>query len=183
MPMATWDLADELNHPLDFLLIKNGFVSLFSQRTILDEAISWLGQRSYKVINLDAAQWQSSGDMHRDMAEALDFPVSYGHNLAALDDCLNEVATQSYGWTDADAGLVVVIDRYDKFANRDARTAHLLLDSYARQAAYAALFGNRMMCLVRTDDARIEVPQVGGTSVTWNYRESSRSSETDPWEH
>ncbi|MCR1161832.1 barstar family protein [Paenarthrobacter sp. UW852] len=169
--MATWDPADELNHPLDFLLIQNGFVSLFCQRTILDEAMTWLGQRSYKVIYLDAALWRLSADMHRDMAEALDFPAYYGHNLDALNDCLSDVATQSYGWTNAAAGLVVVIDGYDKFAKRDARTAHLLLDIYARQAAYAALFGNRMMCLVRTDDRRIEVPQVGGTSVTWNHRE------------
>ncbi|MDR6639608.1 barstar family protein [Paenarthrobacter nitroguajacolicus] len=169
--MATWDQADELNHPLDFLLIQNGFISLFGQRTILDEAISWLGQRSYKVIYLDAALWQSSRDMHRDMAEALDFPEYYGRNLHALNDCLNDVATQSYGWTDADTGLVIVVDGYDKFAKRDTRTAHLLLDIFAKQAAYAALFGNRMMCLVHSDDRQIEVPPVGGTSVTWNHRE------------
>lgn len=159
--MATWEQADELNHPLDFLLIQNGFVSLFCQRTILDEAISWLGQHSYKVVYLDAALWRSNGDLHRDIAHALDFPTYYGRNLDALNDCLSDVATQSYGWAAADAGFVVVIDGYDQFAKRDARTAHLLLDIYARQAAYAALFGHRLMCLVRTDDRRIQVPQVG----------------------
>lgn len=133
--MATWELADELNHPLDFLLIQNGFVTLFCRRTILDEAISWLRHHSYKVTYLDAALWRSSGDMHRDIADALDFPAYYGRNLDALDDCLNDVATQSYGWTAADAGLVIVIDGYDQFAKRDAKTAHLLLDIYARRAS------------------------------------------------
>lgn len=170
--MATWELADELNHLPDFLLIQNGFVSLFSERTILDETLSWLRQHSYKVARLDAASWQSEENMHRDIANALSFPAYYGHNLDALDDCLNDVATQSYGWTAADAGLVVVIDRYDHFASKDARTAHLLLDTYARQAAYGALFGHRLMCLVQTDDRRLQVPRIGGTPVTWNYRET-----------
>jgi hypothetical protein len=176
--MATWDLADELNHPPDFLLIQNGFVSLFSERTILEETVSWLRQHSYKVTYLDAASWQSEEDMHGEIADVLSFPEYYGHNLDAFDDCLNDVATRAYGWTAADAGLIVVIDRYDHFASRDARAAHLLLDIYARQAAYGALFGHRLMCLVQTDDRRLQVPQVGGTSVTWNHREAlSRTTE------
>lgn len=169
--MATWDLADELNHPLDFLLIQNGFITLFFRRTVLDETISWLEQRSNKVVEVDSASWRSLADLHRDIAKALDFPDYYGSNLDALNDCLSDVAVQSYGWSAADTGLVLVIDGYESFADRDTETAHLLLDIFATKAGYAALFGNRMMCLVRTADATIQIPSVGGASVFWNHRE------------
>mgnify|MGYP000020280293 FL=1 len=169
--MAIWDLADELNHPLDFLLIQNGFISLFHQQAILDEATSWLRNHRYKVVKADAAAWQSQADLHQDVARALNFPDYYGSNLDALNDCLGDVAVQAYGWTAADAGLVLVIDEFDAFEGKDASTAHHLLDIFARQATYAALFGHRMMCLVRTGDPGLEIPPVGGLPVAWNHRE------------
>lgn len=169
--MAIWDLADELNHPLDFLLIQNGFISLFHQQAFLDEATSWLQNHRYKVVEVDAAAWHSQADLHQDIALALDFPDYYGSNLDALNDFLGDVAVQAYGWTAANAGLVLVIDGFEAFEGKDASTAHHLLDIFARQATHAALFGHRMMCLVRTGDPRLEIPPVGGLSVAWNHRE------------
>lgn len=169
--MAIWDLADELNYPLDFLLIQNGFISLFHQPAILNEATTWLRNHRYKVVKVDAAAWQSQADLHQDVARALDFPEFYGSNLDALNDCLGDVAVQAYGWTAADTGLVLVIDGFEAFKGKDASTAHHLLDTFARQANYAALFGHRMMCLVRTRDPRLELPPVGGLPVAWNHRE------------
>ncbi len=49
------------------------------------------------------------------------------------------------------AGLVLVIDRYDLFAAHHLRPATILLDIFAREARSAALYGHRMLCLVRTD--------------------------------
>ncbi|MDP9937234.1 barstar family protein [Paenarthrobacter nicotinovorans] len=169
--MAIWNVADELTHPLDFLLIQNGFIALFHQRAILEEAVSWLRDHYYKVVRVDAAAWQSQANLHQDIAQALDFPGYYGSNLAALNDCFGDVAVQTYGWTPTDAGLVLVIDGYETFMEKDAPTAHSLLDIFARQATYAALFGHRMMCLVRTSDSAVEIPPVGGIPVAWNFRE------------
>ncbi|MCX8455870.1 barstar family protein [Paenarthrobacter ureafaciens] len=169
--MAIWDLADELNHPLDFLLIQNGFISLFHQQAILDDATSWLRKHGYKVVEVDAAAWQSQADLHQDVARALNFPYYYGSSFDALNDCLGDVAVQAYGWTAADTGLVLVIDEFEAFEGKDASTAHHLLDIFARQATYAALFGHRMMCLVRTGDPHLELPPVGGLPVAWNHRE------------
>ncbi|WP_416404652.1 barstar family protein [Arthrobacter sp. LFS091] len=169
--MAIWDLADELNHPLDFLLIQNGFITLFHQQAVLDEALSWLRTHRYKVIQVDAASWWSQADVHKDVAQALDFPDYFGSNLEALNDCLSDVAVQAYGWTVADTGLILVIDEFETFEAKDPVAAHRLLEIFARQATYAALFGHRMMCLVRTGDPRLELPPVGGRSVSWNHLE------------
>ncbi|WP_347110061.1 barstar family protein [Paenarthrobacter sp. S56] len=169
--MATWDLSDELNHPLDFLLIQNGFINLFHQHAILHETTLWLRNHRYQVVQVDAAAWQTQADLHRDVALALNFPDYYGSNFDALNDCLRDVAVQSYGWAAADTGLVLVIDGYETFEKKDASSAHRLLDIFARQAAYASLFGHRMMCLVRTGDLELQFPPVGGLSVAWNHRE------------
>ena len=107
--MATWYLADELNHPLDFLLIQNGFISFVRRQAVLVEAISWLQNHSYKVLQVDSAAWQTPVDMHRDIARVLEFP--------------------------------------------------------------AALFGHRMMCIVSTAEAGLEIPHVGTAVVSWNHRE------------
>lgn len=173
--MAIWDPADELNHPLDFLLIQSGFVNLFFQQTILEETTSWLHRHGYRIVALDATSWHTPADMHTDIAAALQFPGYYGSNLAALNDCLGDVAIRSYGWSESDAGLVLVVEGYDKFAAKDQATAHKLLDIYAHQASYAALFGHRLMCLVRSSDPRLQVAPVGGTPVNWNFREFESS--------
>ncbi|MHC6229434.1 barstar family protein [Arthrobacter sp. MMS24-T111] len=169
--MAIWETADELNHPLDFLLIHNGFITLFRRHDVLREAISWLLNHSYKVVQVDSAAWRSQADLHNDIAQVLDFPEYYGSNLDALNDCLNDVAVQSYGWAASDTGLVLVVDGYGTFAGRDAVTARILLDIFAKQATYAALFGHRMMCLVRTEDPELQIPPVGGVPASWNHRE------------
>jgi hypothetical protein len=174
--MATWNPADELNHPLDFLLIQNGFVSMFLQPAVLQEALSWLQARGYHIVSMDAASWLTPADMHADIARALDFPGYYGANLDALEDCLRDVAVQSYGWSEPDTGLVLVINGYDAFAARDEGTAHSLLDVYARQAAYAALFGHRLMCLITSGDPEAQIAPVGATTVSWNHWEFLESS-------
>lgn len=174
--MAIWDPDDELNHPLDFLLIQKGFVNLFFRKTVLEESISWLHRHGYRVISLNAASWLAPAAMHADIAAALQFPSYYGANLDALNDCLGDVATCSYGWSESDTGLVLVLDGYAEFAARDRALAHSLLDIFAGQAVYAALFGHRLMCRVRSSDPRLQIDPVGGTPVSWNYREFENSS-------
>ncbi|WP_375164761.1 barstar family protein [Arthrobacter sp.] len=109
--------------------------------------------------------------MHTDLASALRFPAYYGANLDALNDCLSDVATRTYGWSESDTGLVCVLNGYDEFLVQNRATAQSILDIYARQAAYAALFGHRMMCLVKSSDRQIYIAPVGGTPVSWNHLE------------
>jgi RNAse (barnase) inhibitor barstar len=177
--MAIWDPEDELTHPVDFLLVQNGFINVFFRREILDESVSWLQHAGYRIVRVDAAAWLVEADLHADIASTLNFPDYYGANMNALRDCLSDVAVQDYGWTETDAGLVLVIEGFDDFAARHERTAHQLLDIYARSATHAALFGNRLMCLVKSGHPNLRIRDVGAQRVSWNYREFQDSSRQD----
>ena len=60
---------------------------------------------------------------------------------------------------------------FDKFAAAQTDTAQALLDIFAGQARNTALIGRRMMCLVQSNDAKLNSEPVGATPVMWNDAE------------
>ena len=42
-------------------------------------------------VQLSAAAWNTPEKAHADLAQALNFPEYYGHNLDALHDCLTDM--------------------------------------------------------------------------------------------
>ncbi len=107
---------------------------------------------------------------------ALSFPGYFGRNLAALNDCMSDVASGDYGWDgDADTGLVIVLRAFDAFAVVDRRTAQLMLDILADQARRALLIGHRVICLVQSNDPRLAFEPVGAMPVMWNDAERIQS--------
>lgn len=169
--MAAFDPESPYVHELDWQLMANGFVSLFWQPEVLSASVQWLRDNSYNVVTLDAGAWNDEAAMHRAVAEALDFPDYYGENLDALNDCLSDVATYEYASSRRDAGLVLVLNRFDRFLRQDPRVAPIMLDIFASRARVAALVGHRMLCLIRSDDPDIHVLPVGATPVMWNPAE------------
>lgn len=169
--MAAWDPADLVLHPTDFRLVANSFVTMFWDELILQETTAWLNAHGYHVTTLDAAAWTLPGDMHRELAAALDFPDYYGHNLDALNDCMGDVAAGEYGTPSDATGLVLVLVNFVAFAASHRLQAQALLDIFASQARNAALFGHRMMCLVHSRDPEFGFEPVGATPVVWNDAE------------
>jgi len=167
--MAVWNAGDGWKP--DFQLIQSGFVTKFHSREVLAEATSMFARSGYRVVTLDASRWGGSHDMHRDVAVALSFPDYYGQNLDALNDCLSDVASDDYGWSLDDTGLILVIDNIDKFWTSEPRVAFELIDIFNRNATRAALYGNRLMCFVRSDDPHWEPPPFGGYEASWNPAE------------
>lgn len=163
--MAAFDFSAELEHPLDFRLMQNTVVNLFFDADVLSGVTDWLADHGYKIVSVDTAAWRDEDDIHDDLAAALDFPDYYGRNFNALRDCLSDVATGDYGSDLAATGFVLVLRRYDRFARREPRIAHYLLETFAREARYGLLFGHRMMCLVQSDDDYLRFPAVGAMEV------------------
>lgn len=169
--MASWDRDAELSDEVDYQLVHNTFVTLFWQRSVLDDTARWLADHEYDVVLLDAGAWEAAQDMFSAVATALDFPPHFGRNLDALNDCMRDVAAGDYGWRAGATGLVLVLTNFERFAAVDRRTAQILLDIFADQARAAMLIGNRLICLVQSNDPRITFEPVGAMPVLWNDAE------------
>jgi hypothetical protein len=104
--------------------------------------------------------------LHRDIAAALHFPDYYGRNLDALNDCMRDIEP-----AEESTGFVLVFTGYDRFADSCPYDAQVVLDIFASHARHAALFGQRMICLVQSDDPDIEFKPVGAEPVMWNNTE------------
>ncbi|MCL2653129.1 MAG: barstar family protein [Propionibacteriaceae bacterium] len=168
--MAVWT-GDEP----EFRLIQNLSVSLFFRPGILNETVSDLASRGYYIVELDCAVTEDT--FHGQVADLLDFPSYYGQNMAALNDCLRDVAAREYGVPTSATGLVVVLWHVDESSFADH-----VLNIFWFQSLCAALRGNRMMILAQTGDPHYDSTHSMRTAdkrealVWWNGRESSWSS-------
>lgn len=169
--MVAWDPDAETLHPVDFRLVHNTFVTMYWRTSLLDETTAWLRSHRYDVVQFDAASWTSAAEMFDDVAAGLDFPGYFGRNLDALNDCMRDVASREYGWHADATGLVIVLRGFDAFTSVDRRTAQILLNIFAYQARCAILIGNRIICLVQSDDPQLSFEPVGAMPVMWNDAE------------
>ncbi len=170
--MAAWDADGEITHPVDFRLVRDGFVTMFWQPSLSDDTLDHLRSRAYRVVEFDGRAWSSAADMYEDLASQLGFPDYFGRNLDALNDCMGDVVSGSYGWDAAtDTGLVIALKAFDAFAERDRRTAQIVLDIVATRARFAMLIGHRIICLAQSNDPQVAFEPVGAMPVVWNDAE------------
>lgn len=164
--VAAFHLDEELTHPLDFLLLQNGPVVLVGDDP--EPLLGGLARLGYDIVEFDAGSWSGTEEMHQDVAARLNFPDYYGHNLAALRDCLRDVATGEYGWSPAATGLAVSLRHFDALQGRRADTAHALLDAATSNARYGMLFGHRLLWLLEVP-AGYQAQPIGAFTPTWAH--------------
>ena len=167
---------------MDWYLLRGGAVHLYWQMSVLDEAVGWLRDHGYQIVELDAQGWMIEVDMNEDLADAFGFRALYpnyrGRSLDALNDFLGDVAMYDYGARPDATGTVLVLLHFDAFAHRQQRAAWALLDIWANAARTGMLVGHRMLCLLQSDDPEIGFDPVGATPVMWRLTESPRARRT-----
>lgn len=146
--MAAFSTEDILGDKLDFEIARDGFVRGLPFSVTLRDAVSWFRREGYRVIEMEAEGWGDDRHVHAAFAAGLSFPGSFGMNLDALNDCMSDVAEADYGWDTSEAGVVLVLVGFDRFAERLPRTAHSVQDILRTQGGYAALFGNRLLTIL-----------------------------------
>ena len=161
---------DEEFWQLDWSLLQNGAVTLYFRRQVLAEDIEWLKEHDYRLDIFDCSVWLGESEMHDALSCGLQFPDYYGRNLAALDDCINDIEVPEEG------GRVLVFNRYDSFTARVPHVAWSVLDLMEFRSRRFLLFDKRLIILVQSDDPEISFERVGGCSVMWNPREYPNSS-------
>ncbi|MFH9068919.1 barstar family protein [Streptomyces alboflavus] len=153
----------------DIPYMSGTFVTLFWRRELLDQATQRLEGHGFRVVRIAASGWTTAQDMHQGLATALRFPSHYGRNLAALNDCLGDVALSwTFDDSPAGAGLVLSFTGYDRFDAACPEVAHSVLDLIAVLARRAAVGRRRFFALVQSDDPDIRFEPVGAMPVLWN---------------
>ena len=169
--VATWDADAPTTQAVDYRLVQSTFVTMFWHTELLDQTVQWLHSQGYHIADFDTESWTSDTQMLDALAQGLDFPDYFGRNFNALNDCMRDVAAGGYGWNASETGLVIVVRGYETFAAVDHSAAQTVLDIFADQARSAMLFGNRIICLLQTNDPNLSFAPVGAMPVKWNDAE------------
>lgn len=159
----------------DWSLLQNGSVHRYDTRFQLDSAGYLLADLGYLVHRVDGRRWTALSDMFEALAGALGYQPSYGGSVAALSDVFADVGTFTFGSDPGATGTVLAIGGFDTAVQLDQKSAHLVLDHFAREARLAGLYGHPMMCLV--ESAATDLGPVGRYSV---HRGSVWDAEPDP---
>lgn len=168
--MASFRDDDQNYQRVDYRLLQNGAVTLYCRRAYLEEDMAWLVGHGYRIHRWDTSKWRSEAEVHSAIASELAFPDYYGNSLDALYDCLSDLVIP------ADAGLALVLDRFDSFARQSHGVAQAILDIAQDASRRYLLFGQRFLVLVQSDDAQIEFAPLGAVPANWNHREWSKAS-------
>jgi hypothetical protein len=146
----------------DFALLRDGPVILYYDQGELDQACVWLRKHAYTFYLLDCKQWRSSGDLHEDFYSKVASALSIADcddDRDAFRDCLYYLEVPDEG------GVAIVFSNYDSFVEQSPRYAHDILDIIAEISRFNLLFGRRLLMLVHSHDAYLELEPVGGRPV------------------
>jgi hypothetical protein len=151
-------------------LLGSGPVTLFFQAAVLDDIVSELRDSDYHVVELDASRWLTVKDMYWDFARVFRFEHDHA-DPQGFGECLAESLCGQYGAFDDTNGVAIVMTGYDQFARDFPDTAHSILDVIADRSRGALLNGDHFVCLLQSDDPRLELPTIGAIPVRWNDAE------------
>ena len=157
------DDAGDVRESLDWAILKNGPIALFHKPAVLDGSVAWLTRRGYSVAVADCGPDPSKQGVLDAITIALGFPA--GTNLDGFNDYCWQVEVPD------DGGFALVLLHYDRVAVTDRKLAETVLDIVAGSAWDKLLFGRRLICLVQSDDPRLDFGPVGGRAPMWNPRE------------
>lgn len=155
---------------LDVTLLRDGPVSLYWSREKFEQALIWFVEHGYTVVRFDCDEWTDLEQMHRSLAQVLEFPDYYGKNWNALNDVLGDLEEP------LTTGLLLCLQRFDVFAGRFPREAHTLLDLLAQHSRRELVYGGRLLVLAQSDDPQFSIAPVGAVPVLWNREEWLNSS-------
>lgn len=158
------DLAHLRN---DWPFIQNGAVTLFLDPVVLAFSIEAMQQEEYVVEHIDCSSTES---LLRDFARALGWAEKFGYepeslNLDALNDALRAEPHN------VPSRIVLVLDRFTAFQERDRRSAWNVLDLIEMNSREHLLYGHRLLAFVHVTNPQTEIEGLGARSAQWNRKE------------
>jgi RNAse (barnase) inhibitor barstar len=150
-----------LNDRLDWVILQNGWSSLYCNHGILEADLTWFRSAEFKIIEVNCSDWHNPGSIHRSLKRELSFPDYYGNNLSALNDCLSDMEISG-------EGLVVVLRDFDMAAQEICQK---IADIFANNSRRHILFGRKLILLIQVSSRDFSLATVGDCVVLWNRSE------------
>jgi hypothetical protein len=152
----------------DFRLLQNGAVNLFWRPEVLSEARQALSSLDYEIAEVSCCVEVPSFEAQ--MSRALRWKEQFGYepwtgNLDALNDGMRYLPFGPSGRS------ALVLIGFHRLVAADSNRAHSILDIIESAARDHLLWGNTLIALVQTDDARYSYPPIGCRRVNWNPAE------------
>jgi Barstar (barnase inhibitor) len=145
---------------LDWAILQCSPLALYYRPGVLDSDMAWLKRHGYTVAVADCGKDPNIVDA---ICESLGFPP--GASLDGFNDYCWQIEVPD------DGGFALALLHYNRVAKRDRKLAEQVLDIIANCARDKLLFGRRFVCLVQSDDPKIDFRPVGGQAPCWNPRE------------
>ncbi len=144
--------------------------ALFHNVELLGETVAGLGAAGFEVVEFDASRWLTTATMYGDFARVFYFEHDHSE-LQGLSECLRDsLYTEGGRFVEID-DLVIVMTGFDHFYREFPDTAVGLLDILTEMWVGGLLAGNRLVCLLQSDDPRLALPPVGLRYIRWNQDE------------
>lgn len=149
---------------LDEEILRDGAITMYHASDILEEDIKNLESFNYKVIDTNVSNWTTE-TLHSNLEHSLGFPDYYGKNLNAFSDCLDDMYDNKY------TGLIIIFRKFDNLIEQDKSESQGLLDIIANISRQWMVSGQRLICLIQSDDPDLEIDKIGGYRPSWNGAE------------
>jgi RNAse (barnase) inhibitor barstar len=146
---------------LDYIILRDGGVSLYYKKTVLRNDLDWFESEKYNIVTFDCSSWTNEKLMHDQLKEKLYFPEYYGMNFNALNDCLSDFEITK-------AGQIIVFENLN-YIKKDLASA--LLNTFLSSSRQKMLFGLRFIILAKVNDPNYMIDKIGGFIPSWNGHE------------
>lgn len=151
----------------DWPFLRHGATTLFWRKHLFESAKADLLSLDYNVVAIKCA---TIDQFTADFGDALGWEKQFGYspwtgNLDALNDGLRHMEFPP------SLAVAFAFESYHLIAAQDALFANAVLDVIEHQARDHLVAGERMVALVRTDDASFTAHNLGTRGATWNAAE------------
>ena len=154
---------------LDYTILSRGGVCLYFQHDVLAEDIAWLGVERYEIVQFDEDGMFAPQFFHEEARAKLRFPTDYEKSLPAFFEQLSKLEIPEAG------GLAIILVGIEALVENDASFVHGVLDALSQASGRFILTGRRLVTLVQSEEANLELPPIGTRPIAWNPREAQ------PW--
>ncbi|MEM6844391.1 MAG: barstar family protein [Bacteroidota bacterium] len=167
--MASRNSSYDESESLDWQILRDGPIKKYFSQDILSEDIDGLYNLRYQVVDMNMFNWTSK-TAHKHIHESFDFPEYYGENLHAFRDCLSDMFDRRY------RGLAIVFRRFDVFYSDNKNLSEGILDMISAESWEWLLVGQRLICMLQSNDPDLEISKIGGEHPHWNRNEWANAS-------